>query len=112
MELRPKGEGSSFTVRCGFKNYLDQATTMLSVRYRIDCLTTGRTIRDWTSVTPAAEMQIDVTRTDNLIQVDRNKREHRELTIEANDGQDTQFVDDDPIRWWVNNTGAGRSLIP
>ena len=112
MELRPVGEGSSFTLVAAFYNYLDQSTTMLDVKYRIDCLTTKQTVRDWTSVTPSAQMEIEVTPTDNEIQNDRNKREHRQLTIVANDDSDTQFVDPDPVRWWVNNILPGRSVLP
>jgi hypothetical protein len=112
MEVRPKGEGSSFSVKCGFLNYLDQATTMIAVKYRIDCLTTGQTVRDWTSVTPSAAMEIAVAPADCVILNDRNKRERRQLTIVANDDGDTQFVDPDPLLWWVNNTLPGRSVIP
>jgi hypothetical protein len=112
MDLRPKGEGSSFTIVLGFTNYIDEPVTMLDVKYRIDCLTTGRTIREFTSITPATEMEITVTSTDNAIQNDRNKREKRQLTIVANDDSDTQFVDPDPLQWWVNNTLPGRSIVP
>jgi hypothetical protein len=112
MELRPKGEGSSFPIQCGFLNYLDQAVTMVSVKYRIDCLTTRQTIRDWTSITPSSSMEIAVTPADNVILRDRNSRERRQLTIVANDDSDTQFVDPDPVVWWVNNTLPGRSVVP
>ena len=112
MEISPKGEGSSFTVKCGFLNYLDQATTMLSVKYRVDCLTTKQTVRDWTSITPAAEMEIPIAPEDCVIVRDSNRRERRQLTIVANDDTGTQFVDPDPIVWWVNNTLPGRSVAP
>jgi hypothetical protein len=112
MDLRPKGEGSSFTIALAFTNYVDEPVTMLDVKYRIDCLTTGRTIRDWTSVLPSAEIEIIVTPSDCAIQNERNKREQRQLSIAANDDSDTQFVDPDPVRWWVVNTLPGRSIVP
>jgi hypothetical protein len=111
MDLLPKGEGSSFTVAFNFTNYIDELTTMLGVKFRIDCLTNKVTVREGT-VTPEAEMELAVTPSDNAIINDRNKRELKQLTLIANDDTETQFVDPDPIRWWVVNILPGRSISP
>ncbi len=112
MNLESAGERSSFTCAIALRNEANEVVTPDSMRYRIDCLTTGRTIRDWTDVTPSAEMSITVEPADNAIQSDRNAREQRQLTLVANNGQSNQFVDPDPIRWWVVNVLQGRSIVP
>lgn len=112
MMLRPKGEGSSFRVAFGFKDAADEPVVMNSVKYRIDCITTGTTVRDWTQVTPAEEMELLVESTDNEMFRDRNKREQRMLSIVGNDDQATQFVDPDPYVWWVVNTLPGKGIVP
>ena len=112
MRLRAKGEGSSFTVVLAFTNESDEQSVMSAVKYRIDCLTTGRTVRDWTSITPALEMEVDVTPEDNVIFRDRDRYEDRQLTVVANDDTDQQFVDPDPIVWTVRNVLPGRVVLP
>ena len=112
MNLRPVGEGSSFTLSLTIRNSGGDAVTPVNAKYRVDCLTNGRTVRDWTSVTPSTEMVISVAPEDNVILNERNSREQRQLTMVANDGVATQFVDPDPVVWWVNNTLPGRNVIP
>ena len=114
MRLPIQGEGSSFKLTAAFTNYLGEPVTMLSIKYRIDCLTNGQTVRDWTDVAPAEVVEIQVTPGDNIILNDSNRREKRQLTIVANDDSTTQFVacEDDLVLWQVANVLPGRSVLP
>jgi hypothetical protein len=87
------GEGSSFTLTAYFRNRATAAaaTTPTTVDVRLDCLTTGITLRDWTTVTPAANVSIAVTGAENAIQNAGNKREQKQVTIMLDEGLDTQL---------------------
>jgi hypothetical protein len=80
-----QNEGSSFVATAYFRSG-DAASTPSSARYRIDCLTTQKQIRDWTSLTPASSISITVENTDNAIQDDYNDTETRQLMVEENTG--------------------------
>lgn len=112
-DLGMVGEGSSFVVTIRPRDKAtDSPVTFSTMKYRIDCLTTGRTVRDWTDLTPSASVELQITDTDNAIVDDANRRERKQLTLVGNDGLSTQFVDPDPARWWVNNTLPGRNVVP
>lgn len=64
--------------------------TPSSARYRIDNLTTGETVKNWTSLTPATSMDILISATDNALQ-SCYERERRQVLIEASDS-------DGPVR--------------
>ena len=66
------------------------AATPDTIRYRIECLTTRRTVRDWTTVSPAHEIQIVVTPDDNAILNQRSIEERKQLIVQSNYGTDTQ----------------------
>lgn len=52
--------------------------------YRIDCLEGGEAIRDWTNVTPAAEIVVPLTSQDNaMVNADREWETHV-VTVRAN----------------------------
>lgn len=72
-----------------------------AVSYRLDCLTSGIQILDWTTVTPGETVTVTVTATQNKIQQDYNRTERKQLTIAADYGLSTQFVDS--IDWEVTN---------
>lgn len=57
-----------------------------STRYRIDCVTTGAVIRDWTAgpTTSSYELQIDADL--NEMQSPTNNQELRRVTVEATYG--------------------------
>lgn len=92
-------EGSSFVAKAYFRSGT-AASTPTSARYRVDCLTTGKSLTDWTSLTPAAVINITVTSTDNAIQDQGNRVEIKQITVEENTGtsqtRDTQ-------QWEVRN---------
>lgn len=79
-------EGSAFSATAYFRNRATAAADAPAAsRYRIDCLTTGRTIADWTTISPAANITISVTSAHNAILSDCNDRERKQLTVEATD---------------------------
>ncbi len=77
------------------------ASTPVSARYRIECLTTQKTVRDWTEITPAQEVTITVTSSDNAIQHSRNKEERKLIVIQSNYDTDTQKSE--TLEWSVRN---------
>lgn len=89
-------EDSSFTATIKFR-LVDASTVPTTVRYRIDCTTTLKKIRDWTSLTPAASIDVIITPADNEIVSDARRRERRQITVETNTGLSTQTRE---RVWW------------
>ena len=77
------------------------AATPTTIHYRIDCLTTGREVADWTSVAAASNATIAVTGTHNAILNDCNSRETKQLTVMVDDGLATQYRE--AVTWTVEN---------
>lgn len=84
-------EKSAFIATAYFRLRSTQAAvTPTTVKYRIDCLTTGKELADWTTVSAASNVSVAVTQTHNAIQDDSNRTEHKQLTIEADSDLSTQ----------------------
>jgi hypothetical protein len=95
-------EGSGFTVTGNFRTReTGAADTPSSVRYRLDCLTTGREILAWTTVTAAAQVSIAVTGAQNAIIDDCNDYEIKQLILESDNGSSDQYRE--RITWKVEN---------
>lgn len=96
-------EGSAFTATANFRaRSTGLASTPTTIKYRIDCLTTGREIADWTSIAPAASSaSIAITGAHNAIQDDANDFERKQLTIMLDDGLSTQHRE--LKRWRIEN---------
>lgn len=94
-------EGQSFTATFKFFDSDWVASSPTTLRYRIDDLTNGTTVRDWTTVTPAAVVDIEVTPSDNDIVDTGHERERKQMVIQTNYGTDTQSVQ--TIDWFVDN---------
>lgn len=62
-----------------------------TLRYRIDCNTTGTEVLGWTSITADDVNTISITATQNAIQNDCNEFEEKQLTLQANAGLATQY---------------------
>ena len=62
-----------------------------TLHYRIDCLSSGYAITDWTSITADDVSSIAITATENAIQNDWNETERKQLTLKANSGLSTQY---------------------
>jgi hypothetical protein len=83
-------EASSFNATVYFRD-AGAASIPTNIRYRLDCLTTGYVISDWTVVSPASSVSIAVTATQNAIRSSCNRREQKQITVAANYGLSTQI---------------------
>lgn len=82
-------EGSAFTATAYFRE-AGAAVTPTNVYYRIDNLSTGENIADWTSVTAASNVSISVTSTHNALRSQSNSFERLQLSVDADHGLSTQ----------------------
>jgi hypothetical protein len=95
-------EGSHFTATAYFRTRsTSSASTPTTIKYRLDCLTSGSVLTDWTSVGSASNVSIAVTGTHNAIQSDANDVEVKQLTVMADEGLATQVRQ--AMRWRVTN---------
>lgn len=71
-----------------------------AIDYRIDCITTGTQLLDWSSVTPQETVEINVPGSLNRIVSDDNTRERKQMVVRATtDGK----VVNKTIDWEVQN---------
>lgn len=100
MMIREKSTGY---LTAAFRDKHGRLEEPTSIRYRIDCLTTGRQVRPWTEVpTPAAKIEITLTSADNAI-FGSKERERRLVTVVAayGPGSDDQVTGE--FRYDVRN---------
>ena len=86
-------EGQSFTATFRFFDSSFVPSSPTTLRYRIDCLTSKQTVLDWTTLTPAATVNIAVSPDDNEIKNSANRRERKQLVVQTNYGTATQGVE-------------------
>jgi hypothetical protein len=92
------------TVRARFFNETGDLVPPSTARYLIRDLSNDRLVRDWTSLDPAATVDISVTASDNdLYSQPRRTRkfERRVVTVQADAGTPTQRTDE--IEYWVRD---------
>jgi hypothetical protein len=96
-------ESSAMTVRARFFNESGDLVTPTTARYLIRDVDNDRVVRDWTSITPAPTVDIQVTATDNELYESRRRRkyEHRVVTVQADTDTPTQRTDE--IEYWVRD---------
>ena len=95
-------EGSAFTATAYFRNRATQAADApSSIKYRLDNLTTCETVLDWTTVSPAANVSIDITATQNAIRARCTTTERMQLTIASNPDAATQVRES--VEWDVTD---------
>lgn len=97
-------EASAMTVRARFFNETGDLVAPTSARYLIRDLSNDRLVRDWTSLSPAATVDISVTASDNdLYSSGRHTRkfERRVVTVQADIDTPTQRTDE--IEYWIRN---------
>ena len=82
-------EGSSFTATVYFRSG-KSSDTPSTAKYRVDCLTTGKNLTAWTSLTPATSVNISITPTENAIQYSENKTEKKQITVAADPDTSTE----------------------
>lgn len=91
-------EKGSISVNAYFRDSTNAASAPTTVHYRIDCLTTGTKVLDWTSVSPAVSVTISVTSSQNAIISDNNARERKQITVSADKGTTTETRD---TAFWI-----------
>lgn len=96
-------EASADTVLAEFADSGNGPTVPASARYLIRDVTNDRLVRDWTDLTPAAAIEIQVTPTDNTMHETgtRKKFEERVILVEVNTGLDSQRSRE--ITYYVRN---------
>jgi hypothetical protein len=88
------GEGSRHVLTATFRDRATAANvTPTNCYYRLDCLTTGREVLDWTSVSADDVITLTITPTQNTLQSQCNSEERKRVTVAADYGLSTQFVD-------------------
>ena len=95
-------ERSSFSATSYFRSG-ESASAPTTAHYRIDCLATGTTIVDWTSLSAAVSITIPVTSANNKIQ-GGNRLERKQMTVAADKGTTTETRD--VVTWQVRNIGG------
>ena len=93
-------EGSSFNATAYFRSG-GSASASTTAKYRVDCLTTGKELTDWTSLTPAVSISIALTATHNAIQWQSNRIEKKQLIVASDPGETDQTRD--KVTWIVEN---------
>jgi hypothetical protein len=87
-------ERSQLVATAYFRQRSDSsAQTPTNVYYRLDDLTSGCQILDWTSATAGETATITITPTQNAMRDQCRTKEVRQLTVAADYGLSTQFVD-------------------
>jgi hypothetical protein len=99
--LRKYLEGTSASRTVTFLDEDGASALPTTLRYRIDCLTSKREVRDWTTLTPAVSVVIPITPDDNEIQDSRNPTERKQMVVQSNHGTDEQVVGE--YEWLVTN---------
>lgn len=97
-------EDSAFNVTAKFYDDSTDPWTLsapTTVRYKVVCLSTGNTMVDWTSSTPATSVTLPMTSAANAVNANWRPYERRELTVQANAGLSTQYAA--TYRWLVTN---------
>lgn len=95
-------EGSSFSMPVSLRLRSTAAAAVpTSIHYRLDCLTSGIELVDWTSVSAASSFTLSITGTHNAIQNDGNDYEMKQITVKTDVGLATQYVE--AAQWRVEN---------
>jgi hypothetical protein len=93
-------EGSSFNAIAYFR-LAGTASASTTAKYRVDCLTTGKELTDWTTLTPAVSISIALTATHNAIQRQTNTWERKQLIVASD--PDAADQTRDKVTWKVTN---------
>jgi len=77
-------EGSRCFVKAKFYDKNEDPQIASSLQYRVDCETTQTAILDWTTLTPAAVVEVQIDATLNTIINRSNVVERKVVTFKAN----------------------------
>lgn len=103
VEIRlPKtvyNERTAFTATAVFKTRATQADSIpTTAEYKLYNMSSGETIKDWTSLTPAASISISVSAIDNKIKADYKPTERMALLVSADRGLSTEVLQETHYR--------------
>jgi hypothetical protein len=88
-------EGVSAILGVTFKDHDGQLQPPLTIRYRVDCVDNKQELRDWTVVvSPASEIEIELTPSDNAIVFVSRGVERHVVTVEATYSGDGQIAEE------------------
>ena len=94
-------EDTSFTATLNYRTTAGAATTPTNVWYRVDCLSSGETVTDWTQVSsPSTSNTITITSAMNDIKTN-TRRERKQLVVQTDRGLSTQVTE--ARNWIVKN---------
>ena len=85
-------ERSSFTATSYFRSG-DAGSASTTAKYRVDCLTTGTKLEDWTSLSVAESISIPIASNTNRIISNSNRFEKKQITIASDPGETTETRD-------------------
>ena len=91
-------ERSSIAVLVNFRDSSDAAAAPTTIHYRIDNLSTGDNLLDWTTVSPASSATITIKASENIIKNEGNRRERYQITVAADKDTDDETRD---TAFWV-----------
>jgi hypothetical protein len=96
-------EASTCTVTARFYDTGNSNVAPTTVRYLIRDLTNNRVVKDWTSVSSAAEVEIRISAQDNEILRSRRPKlyEKRVVVIQADAGEVNQHTNEH--EYWIYN---------
>lgn len=83
MTMKRVDEGSDATLVLTFYDAAGVLTTPSSIEYRVDCLDNRMQLRDWTSVPPNSQVDVDLTPEDNESVMVAKSIEVHEVTVRA-----------------------------
>lgn len=95
------GEGTRTILRYWCYDEINKSSPPASLRYRVDCQSTGTVLRDWTVLTAAPSGRLEITPSDNRIVNQLNTSERRAITMEAD--FDTDDAVKSEVRYTVRN---------
>lgn len=95
-------EGDNFTATVYFRDRASgEAEAPTTVEYRVDCLTTGRVVQDWATLSAAASVAIALASDFSAIVSRSNEYEKKQLTVMAD--RDLPFQRSEQVFWTVKN---------
>ena len=97
-------EKTALTLKASYRGDDGSILTPTTLKYRMDCETTGQSITPWTTLTPAAVTSIPISAANNAILDDSNSYEDRSVLVMIDEGLATQEVTEQKYR--VKNLGG------
>lgn len=87
-------EGCSAWLQVSLKDKTGALAAPSAVRYRVDCLTTGTLVLDWTVGPAESAFELLIAATLNVMQDEKNAQEQRRVTVEATYGSSADKATD------------------